>query len=146
MKAIYISPRQPSPDAAQLARRPVTEVMSRPVLAVAVDVPLGDALEAMVRAGRRHLLVVDETGRCVGVLADRAIAAEWAHDPSALARYPVAAAIDALHPPVLSAHAKVVDAARLMRSAGVDAVAVVDDAGRPTGIVTGSDLVALLAR
>jgi CBS domain-containing protein len=89
--------------------------------------------------------VVDGAGRCVGVLADRAVAAAWAHDPGALARVPVAAGLDP-DPAVVDSDARVGDAARLMRTAGVDAVVVVDPAGLPVGIVTGSDLIALLAR
>jgi CBS domain-containing protein len=46
---------------------------------------------------------------------------------------------------VVGAEATVADAARLMRNAGVDAVAVVDAHGLAVGIVTGSDLVALPA-
>ncbi|WP_203998347.1 CBS domain-containing protein [Micromonospora lutea] len=118
--------------------------MSSPVLSVSVDTRLGDALEAMVRTGRRHLVVVDTAGRCAGVLADRAVAAAWAHDHAALTRLTVAQALDP-DPAVVNSHAKVVDAARLMRARGVDAVAVLNPDGLPMGIVTGSDLIALLA-
>jgi len=41
--------------------------------------------------------------------------------------------------------AKVLDVARFMRATGTDAVAVADAGGQPVGIVTGTDLVALLA-
>ncbi|MFB9236545.1 HPP family protein [Plantactinospora siamensis] len=126
------------------ADRGVTEVMSTPVLTVRSGLLLGEALHAMVRGGRRHLVVVDDTERCVGVLADRTVAAVWAYDPSALARRVVGSVLEAA-PPVLAADQRLVDAARLMRTAGVDAVAVVDAAGRPVGVVTGGDLVAVLA-
>jgi CBS domain-containing protein len=43
-------------------------------------------------------------------------------------------------------HAHLVDAARLMRETGVDAVAVVNADRHPVSILTGSDLVSLLAR
>ncbi|TNH31122.1 CBS domain-containing protein [Micromonospora orduensis] len=46
----------------------------------------------------------------------------------------------------MSTEARVIDAARLMRAGGVEAVAIVDADGNPVGIVTGSDLIALLAR
>ncbi|GIJ21984.1 hypothetical protein Vlu01_26080 [Micromonospora lutea] len=144
MRAIYVSGHEPEGGAARRARRPVTEVMSSPVLSVSVDTRLGDALEAMVRTGRRHLVVVDTAGRCAGVLADRAVAAAWAHDHAALTRLTVAQALDP-DPAVVNSHAKVVDAARLMRARGVDAVAVLNPDGLPMGIVTGSDLIALLA-
>jgi CBS domain-containing protein len=145
MKAIYVAGPEPHDRTGRLAARPVTEAMSSPVFAVGADVPFAEALEVLVRTGRRHLAVVDGAGRCVGVLADRAVAAAWAHDPGALARVPVAAGLDP-DPAVVGRDARVGDAARLMRAAGVDAVVVVDPAGLPVGIVTGSDLIALLAR
>lgn len=145
MKAIYVSARQPDSPGGQLARRPVGEVMSRPVLAVDAGVRLVDALQTMVRSGRRHLVVVDGAGRCLGVLADRVIASAWAQDPAGLSRRAVAGVLDTARPATVSESARVVDAARLMRAAGVDAVAVVDAAGSPVGIVTGSDLIGLLA-
>jgi CBS domain-containing protein len=40
----------------------------------------------------------------------------------------------------------VLDAARMMRDTGTDAVVIADEAGAPVGIVTGTDLVGLLAR
>lgn len=145
MRAIYVTNRGVEDRSGWMARRPVSEAMSSPVYTVPADALLGDALTAMVRSGRRHLVAVDDAGRCVGVLADRAVAAAWAHDHTALTRRPVAAAL-AGRPPVLPAGALVVDAARLMRAEHIDAVVVVDDDGRPQGIVTGSDLVAVLAR
>ncbi|SCF03596.1 CBS domain-containing protein [Micromonospora coriariae] len=145
MKAIYIAGREPDGGPGRLATRPVTEVMSSPVFSVDVDILLGDALEALVRTGRRHLVAVDGAGRCLGVLADRAVAAAWAHDHAALSRLTVAAALDP-DPATVSTDARVIDAARLMRAGGIDAVAIVDADGRPVGIVTGSDLIALLAR
>ncbi|HEX7746178.1 MAG TPA: CBS domain-containing protein [Micromonosporaceae bacterium] len=145
MRAIYVANRDPEDRSGQTARRPVSEAMSSPVYTVPADLLLGDALAAMVRSGRRHLVAVDDAGRCVGVLADRAVAAAWAHDHTALTCRPVAAVLDD-RPPLLPARARVVDAARMMRAGHIDAVIVVDDDRRPVGILTGSDLVALLAR
>ena len=141
MKAIYSAPERTG----DLARRPVTTVMSRPVASVPEDMVLGDALRAMVRLRHRHLVVLGRDGGCVGVLADRAIAAAWAHDPQSLSVRPVRSALPG-PPAVVGEGAKVLDVARLMRVTGVDAVVVVDPDGRPAGIVTGTDLVALLAR
>lgn len=144
MKAIYVARHQPTRPTPGLAERRVTESMTSPVLCVRLDTSLGDALQTMVRAGRRHLVVVDEAGRCVGILADRALAAAWARDPAAFASHAVAATLDA-RPATVELGARIVDVARIMQSAGDDAVAVLDPEGRPAGIVTGSDLVALLA-
>lgn len=128
-----------------LAWRQLGEVMSRPVRGVQTSATLGEALGVMVRDGLRHLVVTDEAGRCVGVLADRSVVAAWAAEPTSLTYRRVSSVLDRT-PAVLAEQAAVVDAARLMRTACVDAVAVVDGRGVPVGIVTGSDLVALLAR
>ncbi len=123
----------------------VTTVMSRPVCTVATGLVLGDALRQLVRTGLRHLVVVDEAGRFAGVLVDRAIVAAWARDPSALDRLRVRDVVDR-QPAVVDETATVAQAAGVMCAADVDAVAVVDDAGEPVGVLTGGDLAALVAR
>jgi CBS domain-containing protein len=47
---------------------PITDVMSSPVFSVSVGLSLGEVLEAMVRTGFRHLVVVDDVRRCLGVV------------------------------------------------------------------------------
>jgi CBS domain-containing protein len=143
MKALYVSHREIG--AGQVAqRRRLTDVMSAPVTMVSTHCPLGDALAAMRVGGLRHLAVVDEAGKCVGVLSDRAIAAAWAADPGCLTYRRVNTALEPT-PPLVGESASVMHAARLMRRYRVDAVVVVDPQGMPVGIVTGSDLVGLLA-
>jgi CBS domain-containing protein len=127
-----------------LVAQPVTEVMSSPAIAIVESARLGSALAALTRTGLRHLAVVDQRSRCVGVVADRAIAAAWAADPAALERVPVAAAPEP-RSAVVGADASVGEVARVMHTDGCDAVAVIDRAGRPIGLVTGGDLIAMLA-
>jgi CBS domain-containing protein len=88
---------------------------------------------------------VDGESRFLGVLTDRAVAAAWAHDFSSLSAWTTRSVLPAV-PPVVGPEARVLDVAHLMRAGGVDAVVVVDVRRKPMGIVTGSDLVALLAR
>jgi CBS domain-containing protein len=143
MKAIFVNPDgRALPDA--LARRAVTEVMSNPVVCVTADATLGEALRAMVGSGHRHVVAIHGSGPCLGVLADRVVAAAWAHQADALELASVSSVLEP-QAAVVTRSARVTDAARLMRVAGVDAVAVIDEFGHPVGIVTGSDLVALLA-
>jgi CBS domain-containing protein len=127
-----------------LVARPVTEIMSHPVYTVTEDLVLADVLAAMVRTGRRHLAVVDVHGHCLGVVGDRAVAAAWAADPSAMAFVTVQRILDD-RPSVVGADANVHDVARAMYVDRVDAVAVIDRGGRPTGMVTGGDLIQLMA-
>ena len=144
MKMLYASPRDPA-GPVRLARRRIAEVMSKPAVTIPLHATLDEALTKMVRTGLRHLAVVDDGGHCAGVLSDRAIAAAWASDYSALARRTVASVLDP-DPALLSFRDTVADAARLMGAGGIDAVAVADDHGDPVGMVTGSDLIWLLAR
>lgn len=127
-----------------LVALPVEEVMSRPVLSMTADALLGDTLAVMVQTGRRHLAVVDDGFRCLGVVGDRAVAAAWAVDPTSLACTRVGRILDP-RPSVVGTDATVQDVARAMYLDCVDAVAVIDRAGRPVGIVTGGDLIALIA-
>jgi CBS domain-containing protein len=119
--------------------------MSKPTVTIEARALLDRALRKMITKGLRHLAVVDEDGRCLGMLSDRTIAAAWATDYEALSRQTVMTALD-LEPAVLSEHCAVVDAARIMRRTGTDAVAVIDGDRRPIGVITGSNLVSLLAR
>jgi CBS domain-containing protein len=105
---------------------------------------LNDALVVMLRTGLRHLVVVDAERRCRGVLADRAVTAAWAADPSALEWESVGAVLDP-RPAVVPADATAADVARLMCLDRVDAAAVIDRGGYPLGVVTGGDLVTLMA-
>jgi CBS domain-containing protein len=127
-----------------LVALPVVEMMSHPVISVTTTAVLGDVLAAMVRTGLRHLAVVDHYDRCIGVVGDRAVAAAWAADPNALSCTGVRHVLDR-RPSVVGADATMGDVARAMYLDGVDAVAVIDRTGRPVGMVTGGDLVALMA-
>jgi CBS domain-containing protein len=123
----------------------VTDVMSHPVFTVRGDVTLVQALGAMVATGRRHLAVVDSEGRCLGVVGDRAVAAAWADDPGVLEHRRTRQLLDD-KPSLVGADATVGDVARRMYADAVDAVAVIDRHGCPIGMVTGGDLIRLMAQ
>ncbi|WP_203924512.1 CBS domain-containing protein [Rugosimonospora africana] len=119
--------------------------MSRPVLAIAERTVLQDALLALVSGGVRHLAVVDADGRCVGMVTDRMLAAEWAYRPMAFARHTVAM-ICHDEPPMIDRDATVAAAAKVMRRCGSDAVVVADPDLYPIGVLTSGDIIALLAK
>ena len=129
---------------AEVTTVPVVDVMSHPVVCVTPGTSLHAALVVMLRTGLRHLVVVDAERRCRGVLVDRAVTAAWAADPSTLEWESVAALLDP-RPAVVPADATAADVARLMLLDRVDAAAVIDRGGYPLGVVTGSDLVTLMA-
>jgi CBS domain-containing protein len=130
--------------AAPVVAAPARSIMSRPVVAVEAETTLAGALAALAGSGVRHLAVVEATGRCVGVLADRVIAAAWAHEPFGLDRRPVRDFLDA-PAAVVPLAATVADVARFMHEHRVDAVVVVGADGVPVGIVTATDVVTLVA-
>lgn len=123
----------------------LSAIMSHPAVAVRVDDTMADALGAFALSGLHHLVVIDGTGRCVGVLGDRLVAAAWARDPMIFQTLQLARVMDR-HQPMVEADAKISDAARKMRYCGVDAVVIVDAERRPIGVLTAGDLVALLAK
>jgi CBS domain-containing protein len=142
MKTIFVDAQDvPS----NIAAKPVTTIMTSPVMCIEGPTSLGDALRIMFRCGLRHLAVTDASGRCLGVLSDRTIAAAWAANPTNLDAVTAETVLEQT-PPIVDATARVLQAARLMCSAQTDAVVVVDTTGAAAGMVTGSDLVALLAR
>jgi CBS domain-containing protein len=134
-----------APAPANLANRSVAEIMSQPVVALTPDRVLDEALHALVRFGIRHLAVVHRGGRCLGIISDRMIVSAWAHNMSCLG---VRRVRDLLEPEPATVHPQttVAEVARVMAQLRVDAVAVTEPDGTLTGIVTGSDLVALLSR
>ena len=122
----------------------VAEMMSRPVVTVAASLSLSSALARFVVSGLRHLVVVDSSQRCVGVLTDRMIAATWHMNPG---RLDVLSVGDVLpgHCEAIIASTPVTEAAHLMLRNRIDALPVVLADGSPVGILTGSDLVGLIA-
>jgi CBS domain-containing protein len=135
----------PAPDWAHPGSRPIAEIMSQPVVALTPDRVLNDALDTLVRFGLRHIAVVDHAGRHLGIIADRMIVAAWAHNMSCLHIRRVHELLEP-EPAAVRRQTTVTEVARLMAVRGVDAVAVTEVDGTLTGIVTGSDLVALLSR
>ncbi|MDQ1686601.1 MAG: hypothetical protein QOC82_3338 [Frankiaceae bacterium] len=119
------------------------EVMSGPPLSVGPDAPVWAAWDLMTRHGVRHLLVM-QAGRCVGVLDDRRVFAQWPLGPGRLRRKPVALL---MRTPVfyVRTDSEIGDVARIMLRECVDAVPVVDDDGATVGILTCSDVLAAVA-
>lgn len=122
----------------------VADVMGRPPVSVGLRTSLGRALEVLTTFGVRHLVVTDETGRCAGLLTDRAVVAHWAGRPAEFDR----AYVSATYAPDVACvrkDTKLADAAQAMRLAGLDAVIVVGDQHEPLGIVTATDLIGAVA-
>ncbi|PSJ22777.1 diguanylate cyclase [Halomonas sp. ND22Bw] len=124
-------------------RRPVGEVMSRPVVTIGRGVSVGEVAARFAQLGYRHLLVVDDDERPLGMVSQSDVALNQGLEPylrlrevkGAMRRSPV----------VLPSALGLAEAARWMRDAGAEAAVVEDDA-RSLGILTERDLVRFVAR
>lgn len=136
----------PAPRPGTPGGTPIRDLMTTPVVAILDADTAWTAMERFVVAGTRHLVVVTAEGRCVGILANHHLAALWPMDPLGLKHHLVR---DLLAPareaPAVPESATVTDAARMMVRHGTDAVTVVDRAGEIVGVVTGGDIIRLVA-
>jgi len=119
-------------------------VMSTPVWTVTPDSSPWAAWSAMLDHGVRHLVVVSD-GRCVGLLDDREVFAQWPVGPLALRRQRIGGMIRPRTACVLP-QTPLRDVARVMNDDRVDAVPVVDEHGGLLGVVTAVDVAAAVAR
>ena len=124
----------------------VADVMSRPVLTVEEGETLWDAWQLLFVSGLRHLVVLDANGASLGVLSDRSILAEVPATSEHLSARRVRDVLAMV--PLVSVEPgdSPLTAARVMATNSVEAVPVIDGAGRIVGIVTESDIVRWLVR
>ena len=116
-------------------RHRIGEVMSAPVLTATADVNIGVAAQTMDAKARSSLVVVDEAGRTIGIITERDILRLFARNP-ADARSLTLGQVMASPVKTVSADAFLyVALGRLMRT-GLRHLVVVDDAGRPIGMIT----------
>ncbi len=109
------------------------------------DEPIEQALrDAEARTGRRPgaLLLTDRaTGRLTGIFTDGDLRRLVLRDPAEMRR--PAREVMTKHPRSLRDSARVRDAVTLIREFRQDEIPVVDDAGRPVGILDVQDLIAM---
>jgi len=121
----------------------VGQIMSQPAVAIEAQESAWVAMQRLTTSGVRHLVVVSGD-RCVGVLSDRHVAAAWPFGELSRRTQLVLDLLGDTRPSVTT-RTTAADAARAMLDAGVDALPVVDADDRVVGLVTGSDLLRLLA-
>jgi CBS domain-containing protein len=123
---------------AQRAVRPRTaaDVMTRFPVTVPRSASLWEAWDRLRTTGSRHVVVVDDHQRPVGVLDERVLALEWPPGPMAAHRTPVHSLLRGAPRPRVLGGDELAAVARTMVGAGVDGVPVVDRDGRLYGLVT----------
>lgn len=138
----------------------VCDVMTRDVISVPASRPMPDAAGALTDAHISGAPVVNDQGQCVGVLSasDFVYRAAWAADavrPNGAGARPAVADGGARRPPTdlvasymspalhaVNVSRSLMDAARLMCLHHVHRLVVLDDGGKPAGVLTSLDLVA----
>jgi CBS domain-containing protein len=133
----------------------VGDLMRSDVYAVAVDAPLGEALDAVTASPLNRAIVIDAEQRVVGIVTDADLLARL--DPGDRANIlqalmgrgrsntaAKAVARDVMHsPPVtVERNASIEEAARRMVEARLKVLPVIDEGGRLLGAVDRSDLLA----
>lgn len=125
------------------APTPVTAVraiMSRRIVAIRSDCELRVAVDTFLRTSLRHLVVVDPDRTCLGIItADQVLAGLGSRRRQVGEHVRDGGLRVHLDDPVRRA-------AEVMVNGLVDALPVVDDDGHVVGIVTWSDIIAMVAR
>ncbi|MGW1997687.1 CBS domain-containing protein [Embleya sp. NPDC001921] len=130
---------------ASVGERGVADVMSTALLTVAGDESLLMAWELIQRTGFHHLPVVNEDGRCVGLLERGDLAVACALPAISLSERYVGDLLPGGSQPHVPVTARLAEVADVMTEHAVDALAVTDDDDTMVGLVTARDLVSALA-
>lgn len=140
----------------------VRDLMTTDLITVGPEAPLKEAARRMIEGGVSGLLVTDQAGALLGVITEadfvkaesdrragkRARLLRWfSHDdteiPSTERRVGDVMTSEVVS---LGPDADHAEAARLMRKAGVKRLPIVDEDGRPVGILSRSDIMRAFAR
>ena len=123
----------------------VNEIAQTDLITVTPEASLATILHLLNRKGVRHLLVV-QYGRLVGIISDRDVKSVLALSSGleGLDHYRTAEQIMTRDPIAIAPTAPIEEAARLMMSARISALPVVQDT-RLIGIVTETDLLRILS-
>ena len=125
-----------------LANTELSEVVSQPALTVSASTTLADTIHLMQKE-RRACILVMENDRLAGILTERDILMKVAGQPLDLVHTPVSVSMTA-DPFTLPADANVAFALNKMVLEGFRHIPLVDDAGRPTAVVSMRNLIEYL--
>lgn len=138
------------PEARLLERTPVEAIMTRCPITVRAEASVGDAARALREGGFRHLPVLDQGGRLVGILSERDLRAFLGVEIERFSK----ATLDALTRPVFEAMTPdpisvragtpLADALEILTVERVGALPVLDEMEGVVGILSYIDLLAWL--
>lgn len=135
------------PQGSPLALTAVSEVMTKKVLTLAVDFPIGKLGRHFNATKRTGFPVLDKDGRLAGIVTYEEAQAAYGAEPPPPADTPVEKIMRAVRAP-LHPDESLGEAARRMHEEGLDRLPVVsrDEPGRLVGIVSKSDLLSHYAK
>jgi CBS domain-containing membrane protein len=119
----------------------VSDLMSTALITVRSNEPISAAHAEMQVGVVRHLPVVDDRGRLVGVLSDRDVLRALGHRPPKRVADVMTKTVVTVRPDAMAS-----DAAGVMLDHKISSVLVVDDAGTLVGMVTQTDYLDLARR
>jgi CBS domain-containing protein len=108
------------------------------------DTPVREAVAAMLARRQAGVLVTGEGGRLVGIFTERDVLMRVVGAGRDPARTRVGDVMTS-GPETLPIRARVAHALHSMAVAGYRTIPIVDEAGRPTGVVTATDVIRWLA-
>jgi CBS domain-containing protein len=122
----------------------VKEIMQRPVVACPIDAALNDVARLMWEHDLGSIPIVDADGRLSGIVTDRDVCMAAYTQGRPLSEIPVSSAMSSN---VLCCHIDdvVETAEQLMREGQVRRLPVIDNDGRPIGVLAVNDLARLAA-
>jgi len=121
----------------------LSEVVSQPALTVSASTTLADAIHLMQKE-RRACVLIMENDRLAGIFTERDVLMKVAGQPLDLIHTPVSVSMTA-DPFTLPADANVAFALNKMVLEGFRHIPLVDDAGRPTAVVSMRNLIEYLS-
>jgi CBS domain-containing protein len=125
-----------------LANTALSEVVSQPALMVSAETTLADTIHLMQQE-RRACVLIMQNDRLAGIFTERDILMKVAGQPLDLIHTPVSMSMTA-DPFTLPADANVAFALSKMVLEGFRHIPLIDDAGRPTAVVSMRNLIEYL--
>lgn len=124
----------------------VWDVMTRQVVTVPSSVSAAEAARLMTDAKVTAAPVVDAQGECVGIVSATDFLRVVSSNPDVDLRQLPVSEIHSCAVQSVSANATVLRAARMMCAQHIHRLLVLDDRGRPTGILSSLDVVAMMVK
>ncbi|MFC8275281.1 CBS domain-containing protein [Streptomyces sp. NPDC057271] len=126
--------------------RTVDDVMTHAVVSARLDAPVKEIVRSMRRWGVSAVPVLSAEGRVVGVVSEADVLGKVPREDQDSAGSMTAGGLMSAPPVTVPRGATIAGAARLMGRGGLKRLPVVDEEGRPVGVVSRGDLLKVYLR